>query len=111
MTEYLTLFKDWVIGLGEKHGVDPLVLGSLYLCSKVLFFSLLGWTIKRFRAKQPFLIPLLMAFVSFSLPYIYLIIAGHHISIWVYVFIACVFMYGGFTIWKKLTAKPEDPVV
>ncbi|MDB5274899.1 MAG: hypothetical protein JWO58_3266 [Chitinophagaceae bacterium] len=108
MTEYFILFRDWVISLGEKHEVDPLLLGSLYLLSKLCFFSFLGWSLKNYRAKKPIMIPLLFASISFSLPYLYLVIAGRNISIWVYVFIAMMFIYGGFTIWKKLTAKPEE---
>jgi len=107
MADYLTLLKDWIINLGEKHEVDPLILGSLYLVSKLSFFSFLGWVIKNLRSKRPFLIPLLFACMSFSLPYLYLVIAGRNISVWVYIFIACMFFYGGFTIWKKVTAKPN----
>jgi len=109
MTEYLTLFKDWIITLGEKHGVDPLLLGSLYLISKLCFFTFLGWTIKNLKAKKAVLVPLLFASVSFSLPYLYLVIAGRNISIWVYLFIGLMFLYGVFTIWKKVTEKA--PVV
>lgn len=106
MADYLTLFKDWVIRLGEKHEVDPLILGSLYLISKLCFFSFLGWTVKNLRAKRPILIPLLLASVSFSLPYLYMVIAGRNISVWVYVCIGLMFVYGGYSIWKKITEKP-----
>lgn len=104
--EYLTLFKDWVIGLGEKHEVDPLLLGSLYLISKLCFFTFLGWVIKNLKEKKPFFTPLLLAAVSFSLPYLYLVIAGRNLSIWVYLFIGFMFIYGGFSIWKKVTTRP-----
>lgn len=106
MADYFILFKDWVIALGEKHAVDPLVLGSLYLVSKVLFFSLLAVTLKKLRAGKPLLVTLGFAFLSFSLPYLYLLIAGRNISVWVYVFVAGMLLYGAFTIWKKVLAKP-----
>lgn len=110
MTDYFNQFINWVTELGEKHEVDPLILGSLYLVSKLCFFSSLGWTLKRYRSKQPLLIPLLVASVSFSLPYLYLVIAGRNISVWVYVFIVLMFVYGGYSIWKKIKGKPL-PVV
>jgi hypothetical protein len=106
MWDYVVQLKEYVISLGEKHEVDPLILGSLYLVSKLSFFSLLGWVIKNMRAKKPFMMQLLFACISFSMPYLYIIIAGRNISVWVYVFIACVFTYGGYTIWKKVTEKP-----
>jgi hypothetical protein len=107
MTDYLTLLKDWVISLGEKHEVDPLILGSLYLVSKLSFFTSLGWVIKNLRAKKPIVTALLVASVSFSLPYLYLVIAGRNLSIWVYVFISLMFIYGGYSIWKKVTEKTD----
>ena len=106
MVDYLIQFKDWIIALGVKHDVDPLLLGCLYLTSKLFFFSFLGWVLKLLRAKKPFIFPLLFAFMSFSLPYLYLIIAGRNISVWVYLFIALMFIYGGYSIWKKITTKP-----
>ncbi|MXV15156.1 hypothetical protein [Hufsiella ginkgonis] len=106
MTEYFIFLKEWLLDLGEDHNVNPFVFGGLYLTSKVFFFSLLGWTIKCFRAQKPFMIILALAFLSFSLPYLYLIIAGENISVWIYVFIASVLSYGAFTIWKKLNGKP-----
>jgi len=105
MTEYITLFKDWIIGLGEKHEVDPFLIGGLYLASKVLFFFFIGWVLKNLKAKRPFFLPLVFASVSFSLPYLYLVIAGRNISIWVYLFIGLMFLYGGFSIWKRITAR------
>lgn len=116
MSDYFTLFKDWVITLGDRHGVDPLILGSLYLVSKLFFFSCLGWVIKNLRAKKPFIFPLLFASMSFSVPYCYLVIAGRNISVWVYICIAMIFIYGAFSIWKKVTEKqtasgsPANPV-
>jgi hypothetical protein len=107
MADYLTLFKDWLIGLGEKHEVDPLLLGSLYLVSKISLVIFLGWTLKNVRAKKPFTMTLLFAGISFSVPYLYLVIAGRNISVWVYLGIAIIFIYGAFSIWKKVTAKPS----
>ncbi len=108
MHEYLVILKDWVISLGEKHGVDPLFLGSLYLISKVSLFSFLGWVVKNIRAKKPFVMPLLLACISFCVPYTYIIIFGRNISLWVYAFIGLTFCYGIYTVWKVVTAKPKD---
>ena len=91
--------------MGDKHSVNPLLLGSLYLCSKVSLFSFLGWVIKNMRAKKPFVYQLLFACVSFSIPYTYLIIAGRNIPVWVYILIGLIFIFGAYSIWKKVTEK------
>jgi hypothetical protein len=109
MADFINWFKEWVATLGEKHGVNPLYLGIIYLTSKVFFFSFLGWVIKNLRNKKPVVFPLLFASLSFSVPYMYLIIAGRNISVWVYICIALMFIYGAYSIWKKVTAK--DPAL
>lgn len=106
MVDYLIQFKDWLFSLGEEHGVNPLFLACLYLTSKVFFFSFLGWVLKNLRAKKPVVFPLLFACMSFSVPYIYLIIFGENIATWVYIVIGLMFAYGAYSIWKKVTAKP-----
>jgi len=105
MMDYINQFKEWIIALGDKHDVNPLLLGCLYLVSKISLFTFLGVVVKRLRAKKPFMVPLLCACISFCVPYTYLIIAGRNISIWVYVFIGAVFIYGAYTIWKTVNKK------
>lgn len=107
MSEYITILKDWLIAVGEKHEVDPLLLGCLYLVSKVSFVTCMGFVIKNLRIKKAIAMPLLLASISFSIPYLYLIIAGRNIPVWVYVFIFFMFAYGGYTIWKKVTIRPD----
>lgn len=105
MDSWIT-FEEWLTTLGEEHGVDPLILGCLYVVSKLSLFTFLGWVVKNIRAKKPFALQLLLAAVSFCVPYTYLIIAGRNISVWVYVFIGTVFLLGIYSIWKKVTEKP-----
>lgn len=108
MEEYLEQFTDWLSSLGEKHNVNPLILGSLYFTSKVSFFTLLGFVIKNLRAKKPVTLLILIAGLCFSMPYVYIIIAGRNISIWVYVFIAALFIYGIFSIWRTVKSKKQQ---
>lgn len=106
MEEYFDQFTHWLTTLGEKHGVNPLLLGCLYFTSKVSLFTLLGFAVRNIRAKRPATTLLLLAGISFSIPYTYILIAGRNLSIWVYFIIGFIFAYGIYTIWKKLTAKP-----
>lgn len=107
MEEYFEQFTEWLTTLGEKHGVNPLFLGCLYLTSKVSLFTLLGFAVRNIRAKRPAVTLLLLAGISFSIPYLYIIIAGRNLATWVYFLIAAIFLYGGYAIWKQITEKPK----
>lgn len=107
MVDYYNTLKDWVISLGEKHEVDPLILGLLYLVSKLSLVFFLAWVVKNMRGKKPYITQLLVAAISFTVPYTYIIIAGRNLSVWVYVSIGLIFIYGGYAIWKKVATKPK----
>lgn len=113
MADYLKLFIDWVVKLGEDHHVDPLIFGVIYLAAKSVFLVFLGISLKNLRAKKPIFLTLSIACGGYSLPYLYLIIFGTDISPWLYLYIACVLIYAGYSVWKKIKtkAKPEDVVI
>lgn len=103
---YFVIFKDWIISLGEKHDVNPLVLGSLYFIGKLTMVIFIAVTIKKLKAQKPVILTMLLAAIGYSIPYTYLIIYGRNLSPWVYVFVGAMLIFGGFTIWKKINAKP-----
>ncbi len=105
MKDFIDTFKDWVVDLGDKHGVDPVLIFFLYLFSKVGLFSFLGWAVNNIRRKKPLGLPLMLAGAAFCIPYTYLIIVGRNIPVWVYCVIATLFLLGIYSIWKKITAK------
>ncbi|AMR32806.1 hypothetical protein A0256_15965 [Mucilaginibacter sp. PAMC 26640] len=113
MAEYFKSFIDWLGKLGEDHHVNPLIFGGIYLGAKSVFLVFLGIALKNLRAKKPIFVPLSIAGAGYSLPYLYLIIFGTDISIWLYVYIGGVLIYAAYSVWKKVKAKaqPDDVVI
>ncbi len=98
-------FKDWFLSLGEKYNVNPYIFGSIYIGAIPFFFLCLSWTIKNMRRKKPFVLPLLLTGFFFISAYLYLIIAGKNIPVWVYIFIALLVIYGVYSTVKKIKSK------
>ncbi|MEO6582721.1 MAG: hypothetical protein ABIO05_00260 [Ferruginibacter sp.] len=98
-------FKEWFLSLGEKYNVNPYIVGSIYIGAIPFFFLCLSWTIKNMRRKKPFVLPLLLTGFFFISAYLYLIIAGKNIPVWVYIFIAVLVLYGVYSTVKKIKAK------
>lgn len=103
--EWWQSFTDWFMGLGENYGVNPYIFGGIYLGAIPLFFLSLGWTIRRMKHKQPFALPLLLTGLCFISAYLYLIIAGKNIPVWVYIFIGAMVLYGVYTTVKKIRSE------
>ncbi|MEO6637204.1 MAG: hypothetical protein ABIN25_02940 [Ginsengibacter sp.] len=97
-------FKEWFVSLGEKYNVNPYIFGSIYLGAIPFFFLCLSWTIKNMRRKKSFVLPLLLTGFFFISAYLYLIIAGGNIPMWVY-FFALLILYGVYSTVKKIKSK------
>jgi glycopeptide antibiotics resistance protein len=99
-------FKEWFMALGDKYNVNPYIFGGIYLGAIPFFFLCLAWTIKNIKRKKPFAFPLFLTALCFISAYLYLLIVGQNIPVWVYVFIGLMIVYGVYstlsTIKKKL---------
>lgn len=102
MEYYFITIKNYLFHQAELHQVAPFLFGALYLLSKILFLIFLGWAIKNLRKKSSILFPLLFAALGYSLPYIYLIVAGKNIPVWVYIIISSIYITSGLSIRAKL---------
>lgn len=105
--EWWETFKEWFLSLGEKYNVNPFIFGGIYLGAIPFFFLSLAWSIKNIKNKKPLIIPVMLTGLFFISAYLYLIIAGKNIPIWVYIFIAAMVAYGTFSTIKKIKSKAK----
>lgn len=95
-------FKEWFLSLGGKYHVNPYIFGGIYVGAIPFFFLCLGWTIKNIKRKKPIVIPVLLTGLFFISAYLYLIIAGKNIPVWVYIFIGMLVLYGVYSTVQKV---------
>lgn len=100
--EWWQSIKDWFLGLGENYGVNPYIFGGIYVGAIPLFFLCLSWTIRNIKQKKSFVLPLLLTGTCFVSAYVYLLIAGENIPVWVYLFIGVLIAYGVYSTIKKI---------
>jgi hypothetical protein len=106
--EWWEIFKEWFLGLGQKYNVNPYIFGGIYIGAIPFFFLSLAWTIKKIKNKKSFVLPLLLTGFCFISAYLYLIIVGKNIPVWVYVFIALMIVYGIYSTVKKIKVKTKS---
>ena len=100
--EWWHLFKEGLLSLGEKYNVNPYIFGAIYVGAIPFFFFFLYRTIRNIRNKKPIVVPALLTGFFFISAYLYLIIVGKNIPVWVYVFIAALVGYGIYSTLKKI---------
>ena len=106
--EWWETFKEWFLSLGGKYNVNPYIFGSIYIGAIPLFFLCLRWAIKNIKHKKSFVLPLLLTGFCFISAYLYLIIVGKNIPVWVYIFIGVMIVYGIYSSVKTINNKKKS---
>lgn len=98
-------FQDWFLKLGEQYNVNPFIFGGIYIGAIPFFFASLYWTVNNIKKKKSPIIPILLMSFFFISSYLYLLIAGHNIPIWVYAFIGLMIGYGVYSTFRKIRTQ------
>ena len=72
----LAQLHGWFFGLGARYGVDPMVFGAIYIGAIPFFLLSIGWLVRRLRAGQSIVVPVLCAGFCFVSAYLYLAIVA-----------------------------------
>jgi len=97
--------KEWFLSLGTKYNVNPWIFGGIYV-GAIPFFSLsVAWIIKNYRKDKSIILPVFFALLFFISAYIYLIIAGKNVPLWVYAVVVLMIIYGVYSTMNKIKKK------
>ena len=101
-------FVDWFMGLGERYNVNPIVFGSIYVGAIPFFTASIAWLIRNLRRRQSIVAPVLSASFFFVSAYLYLVVVGRDIPIWVYFFVGGMVIFGVFSTLKKIRGQLKE---
>lgn len=97
--------QQWFLGLGSKYGVNPLIFGAIYIGAIPFFSASIAWLIRNFRHGKSIVLPAISALLFFISAYIYLIIAGKNVPLWVYAVVVLLVVFGAYSTIKKVRKK------
>ena len=109
----LASINDWFMGLGAQYGVNPYIFGTIYVGGIPFFFASLAWLVKRKRAGESAILPMLSTVFFFLSAYIYLAIVGKNVPTHIWIILAAFVAYGGWSTAKDVRRKiaaGRDPV-
>ncbi|CAM4181805.1 hypothetical protein [Deinococcus marmoris] len=96
------------VTLSEQYGVNPVIFGALYFGTMPLFALSVAWWIRSFRRGESSLFPAAVTGVLFIAAYLYVLVAGRNLPVWVYVFMAAMLTVGGISTWRQLKKGRES---
>ena len=98
----LQVLKDWFMNLGTEYGVNPVIFVAIYVGAIPFFTLSIGWLIRNLKQKKPFVAPLFFSGFFFVSAYLYLVIVGKNVPVWVYFFIVALLVFGVYSTSKKI---------
>ena len=98
-------FKQWFLSLGPEYGVDPIIFGSIYVGAIPFFTLSLAWLVKNIRSKKSIVLPVLSTGFFFVSAYLYLVIVGRNIPLWVYAFMVGLIIFGLYSTINKIKKR------
>lgn len=99
---------DWFMGLGEKYNVNPFVFGGIYVGAIPFFTASMAWIVRNYRNGKSIVMPILFAGFFFVSAYLYLIVVGRNVPLWVYGFVLGLIVFGAFSTVKKIKTKINE---
>ncbi len=104
-----SLIKTWFFNLGEQYNVNPLIFGAIYI-GAIPFFSLsIAWLVRNHRKHKSTALPILSAGFCFISAYLYLLIAGRNVPLWVYAVVAALIIFGVVSTIRKVRGQISEP--
>ncbi len=101
-------FTEWFLSLGDQYGVNPIIFGSIYVGAIPFFTVSVARLVRNLRRKQSIVLPALSASFFFVSAYLYLLVAGRNIPVWVYGFIAVMIAYGVYSTVQKIRQQAAE---
>ena len=101
----LSGIDDWFLSLGTEYGVNPYIFGGIYVGAIPFFLASIAWLVKRAKAGRSTVLPTMLAGFFFVSAYLYLAIAGRNIPLWVWIFLAVLVIYGGWSTVRDTRRK------
>ena len=98
-------FTEWFLSLGDQYGVNPIIFGSIYVGAIPFFTLSVARLVRNLRRRKSIVLPTLSAAFFFISAYLYLLVAGRNIPLWVYGFIAAMVAFGIYSTIKKIRTQ------
>jgi len=99
---------EWLMSLSADYNVNPYIFAAIYVGAIPFFTASVAWIIRNKKKGKPITLPVLSTGLCMSSAYIYLMIAGEGVPIWVYVLIVGLLGYGIYSTFMKIKKKKTD---
>lgn len=106
--EWFQSLSNWFFSLSENYGVNPFIFGGIYVGAIPFFTISAAWIVRNYKRGLSIVLPVLSTSFFFVSAYLYLIIAGENVPLWVYLIVAAMLVYGGLATYGKINSQIKE---
>lgn len=99
------IIHQWLMSLSADYNVNPYIFSAIYVGAIPFFMVSVAWIIRNKKKDKTLTLPILSTGLCMSSAYIYLLIAGEGVPIWVYMMIVGLLGYGIYSTFNKVNAQ------
>lgn len=107
----LSTIHEWLMNLSADYNVNPYIFATIYVGAIPFFTVSVAWIIRNKKQEKPVTLPVLSTGFFLSSAYLYLLVAGENVPVWVYAVVVGLLGYGIYSTFKKITEKHKDAAV
>lgn len=107
----LQAIHEWLMSLSANYNVNPYVFAAIYVGAIPFFMVSVAWIIRNKKKGKALTLPILSTGLCMSSAYIYLMVAGEGVPMWVYIMIVGLLGYGIYTTFKKVNDKSKNGTI
>lgn len=104
----LSTIHEWLMSLSADYNVNPYIFATIYVGAIPFFTVSVAWIIRNKKQEKPVTLPVLSTGFFLSSAYLYLLVAGENVPLWVYAVVVGLLGYGIYSTFKKITEKHKD---
>lgn len=106
--EWIESFSNWFFSLSDNYGVNPFIFGGIYVGAIPFFTLCVAWIVRNYKRGLSIVIPVMSASFFFVSAYLYLMIAGENVPLWVYLVVIAMLLYGAWSTFRKVKSQIKD---
>ena len=100
--------KEYYTTIGNKYHVDPLIFLTIHVVATPLFIFAAAWLVKRYKKKQPIILPAITCVFIFNAANIYLVLFGKNLPWFIYFILAITSIITGYFSYVKIKTKLDN---
>ena len=104
----LETLHEWMMGLSADYSVNPYIFAAIYVGAIPFFMGSVAWIIRNLKRDKPIALPVISTGFCLSSAYLYLLVAGENIPLWVYLIIIFLLAYGLYSTYQRIKRKRKN---